>query len=72
MRKTLARTEENRDIWRILFEDRNKKQKEEMERLRQEYKERSEQLGIAKTERLSPAGSVTCGQYPMELWRLAR
>ena len=38
VRKTLARTEEEREMWKILFEDCNKKQEKEIERLRQEYK----------------------------------
>ena len=68
VRKTLLRTEEDRDMWRRLFEDCNKKQGEEIERLRQEYKERSEGLRLATTkERLVPAGNIPRGQSPMEL-----
>ena len=47
VRKTLLRTEEDRDMWERLFKDCNQKQREEIERLRQEYKERSERLGLA-------------------------
>ena len=36
MTKTRLSTEEDRDLWKILFEDCNKKQGEEIERLRQE------------------------------------
>ena len=55
-------------MWRRLFEDCNKKQGEVIERLRQEYKERSEGLGLAPArQRLLPAGSVPRGQSPMEL-----
>ena len=42
--ETLLSTEEDRDIWKRLFEDCNKKQGEEIERLRREYKERLERL----------------------------
>ena len=66
VRKTFARTEEDRFMWRRLFEDCNKK-REEIEWLIQEYKVRSEQLGITKTERPEPAGSVPRGLSPMEL-----
>ena len=41
MTKTKLRTEEDRDMWKRQFEDCNKKQSEEIERLRREYKERS-------------------------------
>ena len=51
VRQILVRTEEDRDMWRRLFEDCNKKQGEEIERLRQEYKEQSERLGLATMER---------------------
>ena len=54
VRKTLARTEEDREMWKRLFEDWNKKQGKEIERLRQEYTERSIRLGLA--------GSVPGGQ----------
>ena len=66
VRKTLARTEEDRFMWRRLFKDCNKK-REDIECLIQKYKERSEQLGKTKTERPEPAGSVPLGQSPMEL-----
>ena len=39
MTKTMLSTEEGRDIWKRLFEDCNKKQGQEIERLRQYYKE---------------------------------
>ena len=54
-------------MWRSLIEDCNKKQGEEIGHLRQEYKEQSEELEIAKTERPLPAGSVRLGQSPMLL-----
>ena len=38
MTKTMLSTEEDRDMWKRLFEYCNKKQDEEIERLRQEYK----------------------------------
>ena len=64
VRKTLARFQE--DMWRRLFEDCNNNQGEVIERLRQEYNEQSERLGIAKTERPLPTGSVPREQSPME------
>ena len=67
LRKTLARSQEGRDMRRRLFEDCNKKQGEKIEGLSQEYKERSEQLGIAKAEQLLPAVNLPLGQSPMEL-----
>ena len=50
-----------------LFEDCNKKQREEIERLKQEYKEQSERLGLTTMERSLRAGKVPRGQSPMEL-----
>ena len=44
MTKTMLAMEEDRDMWGKLFEDCNKKQGQEIERLRQEYKERLELL----------------------------
>ena len=62
VRKTLLRTEEDRDMWERLFKDCNKKQREEIERLRQEYKERSERLRLATAiERSLPVGNVPRG-----------
>ena len=46
MTKTMLAMEEDRDMWRKLFENCNKKQGQEIERLRQEYKERSEQVAL--------------------------
>ena len=66
VRKTSARTKKNTDMWRRLFEDGNKKEGEEMERLRQVYKEQSERLGVTKTERPLPSGSVPRGKSLME------
>ena len=37
MTKTMLSTEEDRYMWKRLFEDCNKKQGEEIERLRREY-----------------------------------
>ena len=68
VRKTLLRTEKDRDMWRSLFEDCNKKQGEEIERLMQEYKERPEGIRLATTkERSLPAGNFPRRQSPMEL-----
>ena len=38
MTKSILKMEEDRDMWRRLFEDCNKKQGQEIERLRQDYK----------------------------------
>ena len=65
MTKTTLRTEEDRDMWKRLFEDCNKKQGEEIERLRRDYKER---LALTTAvERVIPARSNPRGQSPMEL-----
>ena len=44
--KILRSVEEDRDMWKRLFEGCNKKQGEELERLRLEYKEQSERLAL--------------------------
>ena len=44
--KTMLSTEEERDMWKRLFEDRIKKQVEEIEHLKREYKERLERLAL--------------------------
>ena len=68
MTKTMLSTEEDRDMWRRLFEDCNKKQGQEIERLRQDYKERSEQMALnTAVEKAIPARSDPRGQSPMEL-----
>ena len=46
MTKTVLSTEKDREMWKRLFEDCNKKQDEEIERLRREYKERWERLAL--------------------------
>ena len=46
MTKTMLSTEEDRDMWKRLFEDCNTKQSEEIERLRRDYKEQSERLAL--------------------------
>ena len=54
-------------MWR-LFENCNKKQGEEIEYLRQEYKERSERLALTTAvERTIPTRDVPRGQSTMEL-----
>ena len=65
MTKTMLSTEEYRDMWKRLFEDCSKKQSEEIERLRRDYKERM----ALKTavEKVIPARSIPRGQSPMEL-----
>ena len=68
MTKTLLITEEVRDIWKRLFEDCNKKKGQEIERLRQDYKERSERMALTTAvEKVIPEGSIPRGQSPMEL-----
>ena len=68
MTKTMLAMEEDRDMWRKLFEDCNKKQGQEIERLRQEYKERSEQAALTTAvEKVIPARDIPRGQSPMEL-----
>ena len=68
MTKTMLITEEDRDMWKRLFEDCNKKQGQEIERLRQDYKERSEQMALTTAvEKVIPARSIPRGQSPMEL-----
>ena len=67
MTKTMLSTED-RDMWKKLFEDCNKKQGEEIERLRREYKERSERLVLTTAvERVIPTRNIPRGQSPMEL-----
>ena len=68
MTKSMLQIEEDRDIWRKLFEDCNKKQGQEIERLRQDYKERWEQMALTTAvEKLIPARDIPRGQSPMEL-----
>ena len=67
--KTLLSTEKHRDMWKRQFEDCNKKQGEEIERLRREYKERSERLALTTAvERAIPTRNIPRGQSPMELF----
>ena len=66
--KTMLITEDDRDMWKKLFEDCNKKQGEEIERLRRDYKERSERAALTTAvEKAVPARSIPRGQSPMEL-----
>ena len=68
MSKTMLITEDDRDMWKKLFEDCNKKQGEEIERLRRDYKERSERVALTTAvEKVIPARSIPRGQSPMEL-----
>ena len=51
-----------------MFEDCNKKQGQEIERLRQDYKEQSEQMALTTAvEKVIPARNIPRGQSPMEL-----
>ena len=55
-------------MWKRFFEDCNKKQGEEIERLRRDYKERSERMALTTAvEKVIPAWSIPRGQSPMEL-----
>ena len=68
--KTMLITEDDRDMWKKLFEDCNKKQAEEIERLRWDYKEQSERVALTTAvEKVIAARSVPRGQSPMELLR---
>ena len=68
MTKSMLKMEEVRDMWRRLFEDCNKKQGQEIERLRQDYKKRSEQIALTTAvEKVMPARNIPRGQSPMEL-----
>ena len=68
MTKSMLKMEDDRDIWRRLFEDCNKKQGQEIERLRQDYKKRSEQMALTTAvEKVIPARNIPRGQSPMEL-----
>ena len=68
MTKSMLQMEEDRDMWRKFFEDCNKKQGQEIERLRQDYKERSEQVALTTAvEKVIPARDIPRGQSPMEL-----
>ena len=68
MTKTMLIMEGDRDMWRRLFEDCNKKRGQEIERLRQDYKERSEQMALTTAvEKVITARSIPRGQSPMEL-----
>ena len=66
--KTMLIAEEDRDMWKRLFEDCNKKHGEEIERFRRDYKERSERAALTTAvEKAIPARTIPRGQSPMEL-----
>ena len=66
--KTLLSVEEERDMWKRLFENCSKKQGEDIKRLRREYKEQSERLALTiAVERTIPARDIPRGQSPIEL-----
>ena len=66
--KTMLLTEDDRYMWKRLFEDCNKKQGEEIERLRRDYKERSERVALTTAvEKVIPSRIIPQGQSPMEL-----
>ena len=66
--ETILITEDDRDMWKKLFEDCNKKQGEEIEHLRRDYMERSERAALTTAvEKAIHARSIPRGQSPMEL-----
>ena len=66
--KTMLSVEEDKDLWTILFENCNKRQSEEIERLRREYREQSERLALTTAvEKAIPERNVPRGQSSMEL-----
>ena len=68
MTKTKLTIEEDRDMWKKLFEDCNKKQGEEIERLRREYKQRSQHLSLTSAvEKVITTRDILREQSPMEL-----
>ena len=57
--KTMLIAEDDSDMWKRLFEDCNKKQGKEIERLRQDYKERSERRALTTAvEKVIPDGAL--------------
>ena len=63
--KTMLIAKDDRDMWKRLFEDCKKKQGQEIERLRQDYKERSERMALTTAvEKAIPARSIPRGQVP--------
>ena len=59
MTKTMLIAEDDRDMWKRMFEYCNKKQGQEIERLRQDYKERSERMALTTAvEKAIPARSI--------------
>ena len=68
MTKSMLKMEDDRDMLRKLFEDGNKKQGQEIERLRRDYKEQSEQMALTTVvEKVIPARNIPREQSPMEL-----
>ena len=65
VRRKLTRSQENRDMWRKIMEICSKNKIEKIERLRREYKKRSERL--KQTDRLAPRRVVLKRNTPMEL-----
>ena len=71
--KTMLITEDDKDMWKKLFEDCNKKQGEEIERLRRDYKERSERVALTTAvEKVITARSVPRGQSRWSFLRLKK
>ena len=71
MTRSMLQMEEDRDMWRKLFEDCNKKQGQEIERLRQDYKERSEQMALTTAvENNGDTAQTTETQLPADTNRV--
>ena len=65
---TMLSVEDDRDMWKKLFEDCTKNQGQEIECFRQEYKGRLERLALTTAvEKAIPARNVPRGQSPIEL-----
>ena len=66
--KTMLSMKEDRDMCKRLFEACNKKQGEQIERLKREYKKRSERLALTTdVEKVIPTRKIPRGQSPMKL-----
>ena len=70
---TMLITEDDRDMWKKLFEDCNNKQGEEIERLRRDYEERSERAALTKPwKKRYLQGVFLVGSLRWSSWRLDR
>ena len=68
MTEIMLTIEEDKDMSKKLFEDCNKKHGEEIERLRREYKQRSERMSLTTAvEKVIPTRDIPRGLSPMKL-----